>query len=119
MIDYIKGTVAELTPAYVVVDNHGVGYMVNISLTTYNQLHDSAKSGDAKVYVYEAIREDAHVLYGFAEKRERELCRPEHRAHDSVIAHTRRSGASHCERQRGRHESRERCGGKNRATHYC
>lgn len=73
MIDYIKGTVAELTPAYVVVDNHGVGYMVNISLTTYNQLHDSAKSGDAKVYVYEAIREDAHVLYGFAEKREREL----------------------------------------------
>ena len=73
MLDYIKGSVAELTPAYVVVDNHGMGYMVNISLTTYNQLHTAEKSGEVKVYIYEAIREDAHVLYGFAEKREREL----------------------------------------------
>ena len=73
MLDYIKGSVAELTPAYVVVDNHGMGYMVNISLTTYNQLHTAEKTGEVKVYVYEAIREDAHVLYGFAEKREREL----------------------------------------------
>ena len=73
MLDYIKGLVAELTPAYVVVDNHGMGYMVNISLTTYNQLHTAEKSGEVKVYIYEAIREDAHVLYGFAEKREREL----------------------------------------------
>lgn len=73
MIDYIKGAVAELTPAYVVVDNQGMGYMVNISLTTYNQLHNAEKGGEVKVYIYEAIREDAHVLYGFAEKREREL----------------------------------------------
>lgn len=73
MIDYIKGEVAELTPAYVVVDNQGMGYMVNISLTTYNQLHNAEKGGEVKVYIYEAIREDAHVLYGFAEKREREL----------------------------------------------
>lgn len=73
MIDYIKGAVAELTPAYVVVDNQGMGYMVNISLTTYNQLHKAEKGGEVKVYIYEAIREDAHVLYGFAEKREREL----------------------------------------------
>ena len=67
MIDYIKGAVAELTPAYVVVDNQGMGYMVNISLTTYNQLHNAEKGGEVKVYIYEAIREDAHVLYGFAE----------------------------------------------------
>lgn len=70
MIDYIKGEVAELNPAFVVVDNHGVGYMINISLSTYDALTRAA--GQAQVYVYEAIREDAHVLYGFATKQERE-----------------------------------------------
>ena len=72
MLDYIKGTIEEATPTYVVLDNRGMGYMLNISLTTYETLQ-SACRGEVKVYVYEAIREDAHVLYGFAEKREREL----------------------------------------------
>ena len=72
MLDYIKGTIEEATPAYVVLDNRGLGYMLNISLTTYEILQ-RADRGEVKVYVYEAIREDAHVLYGFAEKREREL----------------------------------------------
>lgn len=72
MYDYLKGSIAELNPAYVVIDNHGVGYMINISLTSYNLLQ-SLKEVDAKLYVYEAIREDAHVLYGFVEKREREV----------------------------------------------
>ena len=72
MLDYIKGTIEEATPAYVVLDNRGMGYMLNISLTTYEILQ-RADRGEVKVYVYEAIREDAHVLYGFAEKREREL----------------------------------------------
>lgn len=72
MLDYIKGTIEEATPAYVVLDNSGMGYMLNISLTTYEILQRAGR-GEVKVYVYEAIREDAHVLYGFAEKREREL----------------------------------------------
>lgn len=71
MYDYIKGNIEELNPAFVVVDNHGVGYMINISLNSYNTLQK--ESGEVKVFVYEAIREDAHVLYGFTEKREREL----------------------------------------------
>ena len=71
MYDYIKGNVAELTPTYVVLDNHGVGYMINISLNSYNALQHQTEV--AKVYVYEAIREDAHLLYGFTEHREREL----------------------------------------------
>jgi Holliday junction DNA helicase RuvA len=71
MIDYIKGSIAELNPAFVVIDNSGIGYMINISLTSYNQLQQD--KGDALVYVYEAIREDAHVLYGFIDKKEREL----------------------------------------------
>ena len=72
MLDYRKGTIEEATPAYVVLDNRGMGYMLNISLTTYEILQRAGR-GEVKVYVYEAIREDAHVLYGFAEKREREL----------------------------------------------
>ena len=71
MYDYIKGNVAELTPTYVVLDNHGVGYMINISLNSFNALQH--QEDVAKVYVYEATREDAHLLYGFTERREREL----------------------------------------------
>lgn len=71
MYDYIKGNVAELTPTYVVLDNHGVGYMINISLNSFNSLQH--QEDVVKVYVYEAIREDAHLLYGFTERREREL----------------------------------------------
>lgn len=71
MYDYIKGNVAELTPTYVVLDNHGVGYMINISLNSFNALQH--QEDVVKVYVYEVIREDAHLLYGFTERREREL----------------------------------------------
>lgn len=71
MYDYIKGNVAELTPTYVVLDNHGAGYMINISLNSFNALQH--QEDVVKVYVYEAIREDAHLLYGFTERREREL----------------------------------------------
>lgn len=71
MYDYIKGNVEELTPTYVVLDNHGVGYMINISLNSYNALQNHTH--DVKIFVYEAIREDAHILFGFTERREREL----------------------------------------------
>ncbi len=73
MLDYIKGTVAELNPAYVVLDNHGMGYMINISLGTYDALSRIGKDEVVLVYVHEAIREDAHLLFGFAQKRERDL----------------------------------------------
>ncbi len=73
MYDYISGKISELNPAFVVVDNNGIGFMINISLNCYNEIAKAGKDGQAKLYVYEAIREDAHVLYGFAAKREREL----------------------------------------------
>ena len=73
MLDYISGTIAELNPAYVVLDNHGLGYMVGISLTTYDTIARLAAGEVARIYVHEVIREDAHVLYGFASKRERDL----------------------------------------------
>ena len=71
MYDYIKGNVAELTPTYVVLDNHGVGYMINISLNSFNALQH--QEDVVKVYVYEAIREDAHLLYSLTKRRESEL----------------------------------------------
>ncbi len=70
MIEYIKGNIEEITPTYVVVDNSGIGYMINITLNCFTALQSS---DTAKLYIYEAIREDAHVLYGFADKREREM----------------------------------------------
>lgn len=72
MIEYIKGVIAELTPAYAVIDNHGIGYMINISLYSYETLQ-KRPNGETILYIHEAIREDAHILYGFANKLEREL----------------------------------------------
>lgn len=71
MIEYIKGSIAEIAPAYAVIDNNGIGYMINISLYAYEKLQGTQQ--EAMLYIYEAIREDAHVLYGFVDKREREL----------------------------------------------
>ena len=71
MIDYIKGSITELNPAFAVIDNHGMGYMMNISLSTYDVLTRVGKDEVVLLYAYEAIREDAHVLYGFATKKER------------------------------------------------
>ena len=73
MIDYIKGSIVELNPAYVVIDNHGIGYMMNITLTTYDVLSKAGNESDTLLFAYEVIREDAHTLYGFASKAEREV----------------------------------------------
>ena len=70
MIDYIKGELSELTPAMSVVEAAGVGYAMNISLNCYSAIQGKK---DVKLYVYESIREDAHVLFGFASKKEREM----------------------------------------------
>lgn len=70
MIEYVKGELAELTPALAVIDCNGVGYAANISLNTYAAIQGKKA---CKLYIHEAIREDAHVLFGFADKQEREL----------------------------------------------
>ena len=73
MIDYIKGELTELTPAIAVVEAAGVGYAMNISLNTFTAIQGKK---EVKLYVHEAIREDAHVLFGFAAKKEREMFLP-------------------------------------------
>lgn len=70
MIDYLKGKLDSLTPATAVVECHGVGYMLNISLNTFSAIQGKP---EVKLYVYEAIREDAWVLFGFSTIHERQL----------------------------------------------
>lgn len=70
MIEYIKGEITELTPTLAVVECCGVGYGLNISLNTYSAFNGKK---EGKFYVYEVIREDAHLLYGFIDKEERNL----------------------------------------------
>lgn len=70
MIEYLKGTLDELTPALAVVECTGVGYGVNISLYTYENLQGKQ---DVKLWISEVIREDAYQLWGFATRQERDL----------------------------------------------
>lgn len=70
MLEYINGEITSLSPTYAVLDVHGVGFGVNISLSTYTAIQDKK---DAKLYLYEVIREDSFTLYGFATSAERSM----------------------------------------------
>jgi len=72
MYDYFHGKIMEKNPAYVVLDCHGIGYLLNISLHTFDKI---PATGDCKLFTHQAIREDAHVLYGFADQYERIMFR--------------------------------------------
>jgi Holliday junction DNA helicase RuvA len=72
MIEYIKGQVTDVNPTYVVIEAAGVGYAINIALPTYSELV-SKEGQEGRLYITEIIREDAHELYGFFSKGEREL----------------------------------------------
>lgn len=76
MIDYIKGELAELTPAQAVVEAYGVGYALNISLNTYEAIQGKQ---NVKLFVHEALvtggRDDSYTFFGFASKQERDLYR--------------------------------------------
>ncbi len=70
MYEYIKGTLEELSPAEAVVECHGIGFRLQISLNTYNRLQGQK---EVRIYVYHHIREDEETLYGFCDKEERRI----------------------------------------------
>lgn len=76
MIDYIKGELAELTPAQAIIEAYGVGYALNISLNTYEAIQGKE---NVKLFVHEALvtggRDDSYTFFGFASKQERDLYR--------------------------------------------
>jgi Holliday junction DNA helicase RuvA len=72
MIEYLSGQLIDLTPAFVVIELNGVGYYVHISLNTFTALRGNKTT---RIFIHEIIREDAHSLYGFHDRDERELFR--------------------------------------------
>ena len=70
MIEFIRGTIDDVTPTKVIVEANGIGYALNISLNTYTAIQSKQ---EAKLYVFEVIREDAFTLYGFSTHLERDL----------------------------------------------
>ena len=72
MYEFIKGKIAEITPAEVIIETESIGYFIHISLNTYSQIN---KQEEVKLFLHQVVREDAQMLFGFAEKSERELFR--------------------------------------------
>ena len=72
MITHIKGRLSEKSPTNVVIETNGIGYWVNISLTTFSQIPDQES---IKLYTHLQIKEDSHSLYGFYTMKEREIFR--------------------------------------------
>ena len=72
MIDYIKGEIIELTPTEIVLECHGIGYNILISVQTYSALEGKK---DAIIYIHHYLREDEELYYGFATKEERKMFR--------------------------------------------
>jgi Holliday junction DNA helicase RuvA len=72
MINHLHGRLLEKNPAYIIIECAGVGYFVNISLTTYAAIPDNE---ECRIYTHVQINEDAHTLFGFADEDERKLFR--------------------------------------------
>jgi Holliday junction DNA helicase RuvA len=72
MYEYIQGKLIEINPVYAVIDSGGTGFIMQITLNTFTKI---SGLDDCKLYVHQVIREDAHVLFGFEDKEERELFR--------------------------------------------
>ena len=74
MYEYIKGQLANLEPTQAVIDCGGVGYLLEITLNTYEALR-RADAAQVKLYAHLVVREDAQQLFGFYDLAEREMFR--------------------------------------------
>jgi holliday junction DNA helicase RuvA len=75
MFEYISGDLIEINPSYVIIDAGGIGYFINISLSSYSLITREQKGKMVKLFVHQVIREDAHVMFGFFDVNERSLFR--------------------------------------------
>lgn len=74
MYEYIKGLLVEINPTYAIVDNNGIGYKIEISLQTYTSIQSKHNTA-VQLFLHHIVREDAHLLFGFSDAKERELFR--------------------------------------------
>jgi len=72
MFEFIEGEIVESNPSYTVIKTGGVGYFIHISLSTYSFLSNKK---EARIYTHQVVREDAHLIFGFYNKEEREIFR--------------------------------------------
>jgi Holliday junction DNA helicase RuvA len=72
MIDYIKGTITQINPTFITLETGGIGYFINISVNTFSKLETKT---EIKILIHEVIREDSHLLFGFANSSERDIFR--------------------------------------------
>jgi Holliday junction DNA helicase RuvA len=72
MIDYIKGTITQMNPTFITIETGGIGYFINISVSTFSKLEGKP---DVRILIHEVIREDSHQLFGFADSSERDIFR--------------------------------------------
>ena len=72
MIDYIKGTITQMTPTFITLETGGIGYFINISVSTFSKLESKT---EVRILIHEVIREDSHQLFGFADSSERDIFR--------------------------------------------
>ncbi|MEA3448368.1 MAG: Holliday junction branch migration protein RuvA [Bacteroidota bacterium] len=72
MYEYLKGSIKELNPSYVVIETNGVGWFLNISVYTYSKLKEGQET---KIFLHHVVREDAEILFGFYDNKERDIFR--------------------------------------------
>ncbi len=72
MFEFIKGKLINITPTYAVIENSGIGYILNVSLNTYTQIQGKA---ECQLFIHQVIREDANTLFGFLTTQERDIFR--------------------------------------------
>jgi holliday junction DNA helicase RuvA len=72
MIDYIKGTIAQINPTFITLESGGIGYFINISVNTFSKLESKSET---RILIHEVIREDSHQLFGFGDAAERDIFR--------------------------------------------
>ena len=72
MYEFIRGNIVELNPASIIVETGGIGYFIKVSLNTYSKLNGKK---EGLLFLHQVVRDDAHILFGFSDKGERELFR--------------------------------------------